>query len=638
MKTKVLLIILLISGSLTYAQSKLADKFFENFAYVRAIELYQKAYDNGDKSEHVLTRLGDCYYNNSNPIKAAPYYKEALGMDLAKIKPETFYRYSQVLLSLDAENNYEEAAKWLKLYNANRNIEKIELSKPQYYTITNLDINTPGSDFGGYEHNGKLYFASGRKISSTGSDALYDWNEEPFLDILQADVTNNNGVKKIENDIFILADNVNTDYHEASVAITNDGKTIYFTRDNVNKRNRLDYGKDGTTHLKIYRASLDNGNWADIEDLSINGDEFSTGHPALSSDNKTLYFVSDRKNGLGKTDIWKVVINDDGSLGEPENLGPNVNTRHREMFPFVSKNDTLYFSSDGKINNRHGLLDIYKSGILKGDNSKPVNLGTPFNSEADDFAFYIENGEQRIDDTGYFSSNRPGGKGNDDIYSFAAYECKQTLTGILRDCDTQIPLGGANVEILDENKVIKQTIITAEDGSYSVEIDCNKLYSIRGSKKDYNDNNKTMTETNTVHDFTHNLDLCLKSACTDIEIVINDIYFNFDKDDIREDAAYELEKIVTVMRDNPLLVIKIESHTDSRGTKEYNRDLSDRRAKSSRDYLISRNIAPERIESAIGYGEDRLVNECADGVRCSKQKHQDNRRSKFLIVKGKCQN
>jgi len=638
MKTKVLLIIILLSGSLTYAQSKVADKFFENFAYQRAIELYQKAYDNGDKSEHVLTRLGDCYYNNSNPKEAAPYYKEALGMDLTKISPETFYRYSQVLLSIDAENNYVEAAKWLKRYNANRNIEKIGPLKPQYYTITNLDINTPGSDFGGYEHNGKLYFASGRKISSTGSDALYDWNEEPFLDILQADVTVNNGVKKIENDVFILADNVNTDYHEASVAITNDGKTIYFTRDNVNKRNRLDYGKDGTTHLKIYRASLDNGNWADIEDLSINGDEFSTGHPALSTDNKTLYFVSDRKNGLGKTDIWKVAINDDGSLGEPENLGPNVNTRHREMFPFVSKNDTLYFSSDGKINNRHGLLDIYKSGILKGDNSKPVNLGTPFNSEADDFAFYIENGEKPIDDTGYFSSNRTGGKGNDDIYSFAAYECKQTLEGILRDCDTQTPIGGATVEIVDENKIIKQTIITAEDGSYSVEVDCNKLYSIRGSKKDYNDNNNTMTDTNTVHNFIHNLDLCLKSACTDIEIVINDIYFNFDKDDIREDAAYELEKIVTVMRDNPLLVIKIESHTDSRGTKEYNRDLSDRRAKSSRDYLLSRNIEPERIESAIGYGEDRLVNECADGVRCSKQKHQDNRRSKFLIVKGKCEN
>lgn len=392
--------------------------------------------------------------------------------------------------------------------------------------------------------------------------------------------------------------------------------------------------------MKIYRASLDNGNWSDIEDLSINGDDFSTGHPALSPDNKILYFVSDRDGGKGKTDIWKVAINDDGSLGEPENLGPNVNTRHREMFPFVSKNDTLYFSSDGKINNRHGLLDIYKSGVLKGDNSKPVNLGEPFNSKADDFAFFIKNGEQRIDDTGYFSSNREGGKGeeiNDDIYSFAAYECQQTLTGILRDCNTQIPLDGTTVEIVDENGVIAKTIITETDGSYSVEVDCNKLYTIRGSKKDYNDDHKTMTDTNTEHNFIHNLDLCLKPSCDYLEIVINPIYFNFDKDKIRDDAKYELEKIVTVMRDHPLMVIKIESHTDSRGTKEYNRDLSDRRAKSSRDYLLERNIAPERIESAIGYGEDRLVNECADGVRCSKQKHQDNRRSKFLIVQGKCE-
>lgn len=220
MKTKVLLIILLLSGSLTYAQSKVADKFFENFAYQRAIELYKKAYDNGDKSEHVLTRLGDCYYNNSNPKEAAAYYKEALDKDLSKIKPESFYRYSQVLLSLDAEKNFEEAEKWLKLYNANRSIEKIGPLKPQYYTVTNLDLNTPGSDFGGYEHNGKLYFASGRKISNTGSDEVYDWNGEPFLDIFQADVTNNNGVKKFEKDGFIMADKINTDFHESSVAIT----------------------------------------------------------------------------------------------------------------------------------------------------------------------------------------------------------------------------------------------------------------------------------------------------------------------------------------------------------------------------------------------------------------------------------
>ena len=635
MKTKFLLIILVLSSTLTFAQSKVADKFFENYAYLRASELYEEAVNNGDDSEHVLTRLGDCYYNNSNPKEAEVYYKEAMSKDLSKIKPESFYRYSQVLLSIDAENNFEEAEKWLKLYNANRSIEKIETQKPQYYTVTNLDINTPGSDFGGYEHDGKLYFASGRKVSNTGSETVYDWNGQPFLDIFQAEVTDNNGVRKVEREGFIMADKVNTDYHEASVAITNDGKTIYFTRDNVNKRNRLDYDKEGTTHLKIYRASLNGSAWADIEDLSINGDDFSTGHPALSSDNKTLYFVSDRKNGIGKTDIWKVAINDDGSLGTPENLGPNVNTKHREMFPFVSKNDTLYFSSDGKINNRHGLLDIYKSGILKGDNSKPVNLGAPFNSEADDFAFFIEHGKQQIDDRGYFSSNRDGGEGNDDIYSFAAYQCKQTLTGIIRNCDTQVPLSGAKVEIYDENDVIAHTIFTTEDGSYAVEVECNKNYTIKATRKDYNDALGKLTP-NREHNYEHKVDLCLKPSCDYLEIVINPIYFNFDKDQIREDAKYELEKIVTVMRDHPLMVIKIESHTDSRGTKEYNRDLSDRRAKSSRDYLLSRNIAPERIESAIGYGEDRLVNECADNVRCSKQKHQDNRRSKFLIVQGKC--
>ena len=216
-----------------------------------------------------------------------------------------------------------------------------------YIEVTNLDINTEYSDFGSFEHNGQLYFASGRNTSNK----LYDWNEEPFLDLYQVDVEDNNGVKNLGRPGFIKAQDVNTNFHEASVAITNDGKTIYFTRDNVNKRNRLDYDKKGTTHLKIYKASLDNGNWTDIEELPFNDDVFSTGHPALSPDNKTLYFVSDRDDidSFGQTDIYKVAINDDGSYGEPENLGANVNTEGREMFPFVAKNNTLYFSAEFSI-------------------------------------------------------------------------------------------------------------------------------------------------------------------------------------------------------------------------------------------------------------------------------------------------
>ncbi|TJY34026.1 OmpA family protein [Pontimicrobium aquaticum] len=638
MKTKVLLIILLVSSSLTFAQSKLADKFFKNFAYVRASELYEEAVANGDDSEHVLTRLGDCYYNNSNATKASTWYKRALDK-YPNINPEYIYKYSQVQRSL---GNYQEAENWLQTFKNRQNEDsrtefilgdiKIydELSSMEkvYIEVTNLDINTKYSDFGSFEHNGQLFFASSRNTSSK----LYDWNEEPFLDLYQVDVKDDNGVKNLGKPVFIKAQDVNTNFHEASVAITNDGKTIYFTRDNVNKRNRLDYDKKGTTHLKIYKASLDNGNWTDIEELPFNDDVFSTGHPALSPDNKTLYFVSDREdiNSFGQTDIYKVTINEDGSYGDPENLGASVNTEGREMFPFVAKDNTLYFSSDGYLN--LGLLDIYKSNVLKGQDEEPINLGAPYNSGADDFAFFINSENE----TGYFSSNREGGKGSDDIYSFAAYECKQTVTGVARDSKTQEPLNAVTIEIVNDAGVIIQTVTTSEDGAYTYEVDCNQKYSIRGSKPNYKDDVQHFVASSE-NNFVNEVDLNLVPLCFGDEIVINPIFFDFDKWNIRTDAQYELENIVTVLRDHPEMVIKIESHTDSRGGDRYNIKLSDRRAKSTRDYLLSRNIAPERIESAIGYGETQLLNECSNGVKCSKEKHQLNRRSKFLIVQGKCE-
>lgn len=635
MKTKVLLILLVLCSTLTFAQRKVADKFFENYAYIRASELYEEAVKNGDDSEHVLTRLGDCYYNNSNSKKASLWYQKAL-TKYPNINPEYLYKYIQVQRSL---KNYEEANVWLKKFKELQSDDSrsaiIDISKYEelssmekvYIEVTNLEaINTKYSDFGSFEYNGKLFFASARNESDSKGKKKYSWNEEPYLDIYQVDVNNLDGKKTFSNVNLITAAKVNTDFHEANVTITNDGKTIYFSRDNVNKRNRLDYDKEGTTHLKIYKASLDNNTWADIEELPFNNDNYSVYHPALSPDNKTLFFTSDIKEGFGQTDLYKVSINQDGSYGEPINLGPNINTEGREGYPFISKDSTFYFSSDGYLN--LGLVDIFKSNILKDANAKPENLGAPFNSVADDFAFFIN----ADTDSGYFSSNREGGKGNDDIYGFSSYECKQTVSGIARDTKTLLPLNGATIKIISENGKILQEVITALDGSYTYEVECNKAYSILGSKPDYKDDLKHMIA-GSENDFKHNVDLNLVPLLDDDEIVINPIFFDFDKWNIRTDAKYELENIVSVLRDHPNMHIKIESHTDSRGRDKYNMKLSDRRAKSTRDYLLSRNIAPERLESAIGYGESQLLNECSNGVKCSREKHQKNRRSKFIIVK-----
>ncbi len=633
MKTRLLTIIIILSSLLSFSQTKLADKFFENFAYVKAVELYEKAVEKGDKSKHVLTRLGDAYYNNSKSDKAAYWYGEAL-KEHKKIEAEYLYKYIQSLRSI---GNYEEADKWFielsavqqgdsrfKSYNPNEVdlYSKLTAKNDILVTIENLPFNSENSDFGAFVFENTLYFASAR-----GNDKkVYNWNKEPFLDLFEVSITEDSNVKSYGSPEEISAEKVNTDYHEASIAITNNGETLYFTRDNVSRRNRIQYDEEGTTHLKIYKATLVKEEWTDVIELPFNDEVFSTGHPALSVDNNTLYFVSDREGGIGQTDIYSVAINDDGTYDDPVNLGKTINTEGREMFPFISQDSTLYFSSDGYLN--LGLLDIYKSKILKGDSSEPENLGTPYNSGYDDFAFFLDSENKN----GYFASNRPNGKGGDDIYAFITNACKQEIKGIAKDSITDIILPSVTVRLIDETGKIIKEVLTNAIGEYNFDVDCNKTYTIIGSKPDYKDDQKAIT-TSVETEKSNRIDLSLVPLILDNQIVINPIFFDFNKWDIRIDAEYELENIVDVLRKHPKMILKIESHTDSRGKDRYNMKLSDRRAKSTRDYLLSRGVDPNRIASAIGYGETQLLNKCANRVKCTDQEHQLNRRSYFYILK-----
>ena len=423
----------------------------------------------------------------------------------------------------------------------------------------------------------------------------------------------------------VTSSKINTSFHESSIAITNDGKTMYFTRNNLNKREKLDYDKEGTSHLKIFKATLIDNEWSNIIELPFNDDIYSNGHPALSPDNKTLYFTSDRPDGYGLTDIYKVAILANGSFGKPVNMGGDINSEGREMFPFISKDYTFYFSSDGHEN--LGLLDIFKSNILKDNSSKIINIGAPFNSGYDDFSFFINDDDK----TGYFSSNRPNGKGKDDIYGFESYKCKQFIKGKTFDAKTNQILVATLVELIGEEGKVIETSITETDGTYIFEVECDKKYIIRGSKKDYKDDFKEITTTN-IRKKEIKQNLYLTPLIIDNEIVINPIFFDFDKSNIRADAAFELENIVGVLRNHPKMEIKIEAHTDSRGVDVYNEILSDKRAKSTRDYLLSRGIEISRIHSAIGFGEKQLVNKCKNGIPCTEAEHQKNRRSKFIIL------
>jgi len=642
MKTGLLVLyIFVLSTTVSVAQKKLADKFFDNYGYTKAIELYEKVVKKGDSSTHVLTRLGDSYYNNSKSEQAAKWYALAIE-DNKKIEPEYIFKYIQSLRSI---GKYDEADKWFKEFKAMQEgdsrikgydpdevdiYDKLGPDDKVIVTIKNEDFNTEYSDFGGYIFNNTLYFASAR---NTEND-IYKWTNEPYLDIYTADLSKEDtdkaeetiAEKTIVNALNFSERRQRDDIHEGTVCITRDGTTMYFTRDNVTKRNRLGFDKDGTSHLKIYRAKLVDNQWSDITELPFNDILFSSGNPALSSDNSKLYFVSDREGGFGQTDIYYVDINADGTYGEPVNLGDKVNSEGREMFPFVSSENILYFSSDGYLN--LGLLDIFKSNILNGDTSEPLNLGAPYNSGYDDFAYYV-NEETKL---GYFSSNRLGGKGGDDIYSFNAYICKQTIEGIVKDSKTNEIIAAATVRLVDTTGKVIAEALSDGIGVYSFEADCDKVYTVVGSKPDYKGDQKQII-TSKENEKVNTADLMLVPLIIDNQIVIDPIFFDFAKSNIRTDAQYELENIVEVLRKHPTMVIKIESHTDSRGRDRYNMKLSDRRAKSTKDYLLSRDVAAERIESAIGYGETQLLNKCSNKVKCSKEEHQLNRRSYFYILK-----
>jgi outer membrane protein OmpA-like peptidoglycan-associated protein/tetratricopeptide (TPR) repeat protein len=621
-----LVVVFLLVVSFSYGQKRLADRFFKNFDYLKASELYEKAIQKGDSSKHVLTRAGDCYWNNSDPINAGKWYKSAVEK-YTDIDSKYVYRYIQTQLSV---NNYPEVDKWRSVYTArysdtedylplgnSEELKSLTSTKGKYIELENLDINSKYSDFGPYVFKGKLYFTSARRQT----DKVYGWNEEPYLDIYKASL---NGEQLSQ--ATPMAGNINTAYHESSIAITSDDSTLYFTRVNLKKRDKLNPDKEGTTRLTLYKATRNpNGRWIDITRLPFNDDRFSTGHPALSPDNKKLYFISDRDGGYGGTDIYYVDITPNG-YSQPVNLGPLVNTQGREMFPHVSSSNELYFSSDGFVG--IGLLDVFKTNYLNDKDARVENLGAPVNSGYDDFAYFSIDADQ-----GYFASNRTGGQGSDDIYRFKYVECAQNLIVKAVDSETNAPLQEVTIELIDEEGVVVQNITTDSKTSYSIPVECDKTYKVLVKKDNYKDALQEITSSSSLNDTEQVVSLSLESLIQEDEIVIKPIYFDFDKWDIREDAQFELEHVVNVLRSNPTMVIQLESHTDSRGRDAYNMKLSDRRAKSTRDYLLSRGIDSKQIESARGYGESQLLNACSNGVECTEEAHQLNRRSVFKILR-----
>ena len=490
------------------------------------------------------------------------------------------------------------------------------------YKIDTLDINTEFSDFGAsYMGSNRVVFSSPKKkklFTRTWKD-----NKQPYLELYTGVVNKNGKIEKVKK----FSEDLNSKYHEAQVAFTKNRRTVYFTSNNY-LGHKYVKSDSGVNNLQLYRADVNKqGVWTNVTSLPFNNKNYSVGHPTLSHNDRKLYFVSDMPGGIGKTDIYSVRILPGRKYTKPKNLGKDINTKGKEMFPFMRADSILYFASDGR-KDGVGELDVYASFIKNDSVKKTLHLPEPINSEKDDFAFVIAKSGH-----GFLSSNRPGGKGDDDIYAFEEKlplaPCYQTMKGYVIDRVNGLRLKNAKVTLFDADKNELEVVKTDSLGNFKIEqqLDCGKELFLYGQKKRHLPDS-VVVAANTKYDFEHDIRLELAPKF----IKINPIYFDYDKSFIREDAAKELDKVVKVMKKYPTMVVEGGSHTDSRGRDSYNERLSSRRAKSTVEYIISKGISSERISSK-GYGETQLVNHCSNGVKCSKEEHQLNRRTEFKILK-----
>ncbi len=726
------------------AQTKLkaANYQYDKLSFLEAIRLYEdflKESKVSKEKQEALKKLGLSYRKIQDTRNTERVFS-TLVKDFPEVESEYYLYYAQALAS---NQKYRDSQKYYSLYGEK---QKADLRGKRFtvsymdmnqfyrdsssYKIEYLNINSRQADFSPMYYNGGLVFCSARDEAGI-IKRVFGWNQTPFLNLYFAPDTallsykvglqsasalggmsasNNETIvqepqlSRVEDFSRIL----NTKYHEGPVSFFKDGKKIIFTRNNYNK-GRARESKDGTNRLKLYSANLNKESWSDVKELPFNSNEFSCGHPALSTDNTRMYFVSDMPGGFGGTDIYVVEYNN-GKWGKPVNAGIEINTEGNEMFPFVDENDNLYFASDG--HEGLGGLDIFYTEYQNGKFSEVVvNLGAPINSEKDDFGL-ITDGNRNA---GYFSSNRKKGIHDDNIYSFkkechplniivydalsklpladvdirsiingenqelkvtnsvglisiclqslSEYEFKaikegylmnsitfstrnntaqnttlaiyleksntSVLKGVIKSEVNQKPIAGVQVTLENAKDKTKQTVITGEDGGYEFEVKPDTENNLVAQKDNYATNKETIKQ---VDNNPNKLQSVQKMYAEGDVIKLKNIYYDRDKYYIRPDAAKELASVILpVLQKYPTMRIEIRSHTDARSSADYNLVLSEKRAKAVVDFLVENGIATSRLR-AKGLGESEPINECVDGISCSEEQHQENRRTEFKIL------
>lgn len=654
-----------------------ANKYFSKSHFTEAIPLYKKSLNN-NYSFNALKNIADAYFYIAQYDNASKYYKYLVNNYASLLDEVTYFRYAETLKS---QNKYLESYNILrKYYRANDTTKLAILEKSIKYlenvkaignrfSIENLEINTKHSEFSAFRKGDTLLFASPRKPQD-GTQKKYGWTGDQYLDIYKTSLKN-------LSEIYSFSTEVNSKLHESNIIITRDGKTAYFTRNNYSNGKRKK-DKNKITHVQIFKTKFINGKWSEITSLPINSVNYSTEHPTLSPDEKTLYFASDMPGGYGSFDIYKVALLTNERLGTPKNLGPQINTNKKEQFPYVDSNNNLYFSSNGHPS--FGGMDVFTVKLNNYTVSKPDNIGLPINSGYDDFSFFID----PISKIGYFSSNRPTGKGNDDIYEIKEQkpliieDCAQYISGVITDIDTKKPLSNATVTLSSNDKIIIQS--TSDNlGHFKFNASCNTSYLITASKEKYKKKTAKLSlknERKKNNDASLALksilmqekekkaalalqlqkehDLRLKKALQleinkkekiettitkednikkqDSTLLIKTPEVNFDYKlwYMRRDSKKASKVVIDLMKKYPAMIVEIGTHSDMRGNSKYNKDLSQKRANSVRLYLIDQGIDPGRI-IAIGYGEEKPVIQCKTEEACSEEEHELNRRCEFVI-------
>ncbi|PAM95603.1 flagellar motor protein MotB [Flavobacterium sp. IR1] len=697
-----------------------AKRFFDKTYYTEAIILYEKLAES-KPSQEVIKNLADSYYYTNKLIKAQRYYRLLVQNYNKDLDRNYYFRYAH---TLKATNSNDDANAALRNYytksgnpqdsvyfeKALKELENVSAIGNRF-VITNLALNTVNSEFGAVKHNDSLIFA-GVKLKPGLFDKKFKWDNETYLNLVAVPLKNINSADSIAH---YFAKELKSGMHESNAVFTKDGKTMYFTRNN-SKNGRRRKNDDKISNLQIFKAELINGKWKNVTSLPFNSSNYSVEHPALNADETVLYFASDMPGSLGSFDIYSVNINK-GAFDTPKNLGPTINTDKREQFPFVSDDNKLYFSSEGHLG--YGSLDVFVSEINGKEYSKPVNIGLPLNSNADDFAFNIDSNTKE----GYFASNREGGKGSDDIYQFkeikdlVVEDCKQLIAGIITDIDTKLPLENATVQLQDSEKKNIGSATTTADGKFSFQVACENSFTVLASKDNYTSNSRDVSS-GKVRDAVNDGSMALKSLEVikleeklisenkkkeeeqlekekkekeildalalkeaaikkkadqiaaveakkkekareiaeeavkkkekekDILLAEKDIYkddkgrllirtepiyFDYNMWYIRRESKVVLGKVVALMKKYPNMNIEIGSHTDCRGNNKFNENLSQKRASSSRDFVIESGINAKRV-SAKGYGESVPIIKCVTDDACSEEEHELNRRSEFVIT------